>query len=70
MLAWLCLLGWLLLFTVVTIVLGACQDWSNGWTSSWTSLPSKPTNWIATNIFIVAIWIISIILKVAIWGWL
>lgn len=69
MLAWLCLLGWLLLFTVVTITLGMVNECSDEWTRIWTPLPSKPTNWVATNIFIVASWVISIILKVVIWGW-
>ena len=68
MLGWLCLLGWLLLFTVVTLVLNALSDFQNGMGRAF-GWPAPATNWTAVKIFIGAVWLISIILKVAIWGW-
>jgi len=67
MLAWLCLLGWLLLITVIiygNAFLGEIAGCFYIW-----GCKSNDTNWLAINLIAAFIWIISIVLKVAIWGW-
>ena len=68
MLGWLAILGWLLFITVVIYVLNIINDFSNsmGEAFGW---PAPRTNWTAVNILVASIWIISIVLKVVIWGW-
>lgn len=66
MLGWLCLLGWLLFITVVSYGLGILNETSQ---SPLGSVHDVDTNWKSINVFVIAFWLISIILKVAIWGW-
>jgi hypothetical protein len=68
MLAWLCLLGWLLLITLI-IYGNACLSEFAECFNIWGT-KSKDTNWLAVNILVAFTWIISIVLKVAIFGWL
>jgi len=66
MLGWLCLLGWLLFISVTSLGLGLLNELSHG---PFGSVHDVDTNWGAIKKLVIAIWIISIILKVAIWGW-
>lgn len=63
MLAWLCLLGWMLLMTVVVYV-GAA-----GWEFGGLYSKGNDVNWKMVHWSVRFCWIVAIILKVAIWGW-
>ena len=68
MLAWLCLVGWLLFVTVVIYALAFIGGFMDALSGLWGGGLRK-TNQSYTNLLVGAIWIISIVLKVSIWGW-
>lgn len=64
MLAWLCLLGWMLLMSLVTYIAAIAHEWGGGLFSRGNYVNWKIVHWIVK-----LEWIVAIILKVAIWGW-